>query len=84
MKPTHDPETCRALVERLSEYLDEELPPDLCARIESHLDDCPPCRAFLESLRNTVRWLDTLPSETMPEELRRELSRRLRKLPHAD
>ncbi len=84
MTHTHDPETCRALVERLSEYLDAELSPDLCRQIEGHLEDCPPCREFLESLKRTVRWLDTVKTESMPEELRRELQERLRNLPHSD
>lgn len=45
---------CGSMAERLSEYLDRELDPEACARIDDHLDTCPPCRAFLESLRRTV------------------------------
>lgn len=45
---------CRQVFEKLSEYLDEELPPDLCEQMRGHIDDCPPCVEFVNSLRKTV------------------------------
>ena len=70
---THAPhsEGCRELVERLSEYLDGELDVELCSSVEGHLDDCPPCRAFLKSLRRTVAHIETLPAPGLPDEIRR-------------
>jgi anti-sigma factor (TIGR02949 family) len=56
---------------RLSEYLDGELPEDLCELIEGHMDGCPPCQDFLKSLENTVRLIKTAEAPAMPEELRR-------------
>jgi anti-sigma factor (TIGR02949 family) len=67
---THDEGACREIFERLSEYMDEELPPDLCERIEAHMGDCPPCVAFLESLRRTVRLVESIDAPTLPDELR--------------
>lgn len=64
---------CRDLFARLSEYLDGEMGESLCAETEAHLEDCPPCRDFLESLRRTVALLDRLPAEEVPEEIRREV-----------
>jgi anti-sigma factor RsiW len=64
---------CRELFEKLSEYLDGELDPSLCAEAEAHLEDCPPCKEFLESLRRTVGILGRLPEEKLPEEIRREM-----------
>ena len=71
---------CRELFARLSEYLDGELDEALCSETETHLEDCPPCRDFLESLRRTVALLDRLPAERMPEEIRREVRESLEKL----
>jgi anti-sigma factor (TIGR02949 family) len=73
---------CRELFARLSEYLDGELEEALCTEAEVHLEDCPPCRDFLESLRRTVALLGRLPAEPVPEEIRRavrESAERLRK-----
>jgi RNA polymerase sigma-70 factor (ECF subfamily) len=82
MSHEHGPGTreCREIFERLSEYLDGELSPDLCAQLEGHLGDCPPCVAFLESLRRTVRWTASVDAPALPEEVRdrvREAWRRL-------
>lgn len=64
---------CRQLVDRLSEYIDGELPVDLCARIEEHCKDCRPCEAFIESLRRTVRLIESDEAPRLPDEARAEL-----------
>jgi predicted anti-sigma-YlaC factor YlaD len=46
---------CEAVFALLSEYLDEELNPESCEEIKKHLEGCPPCIEFLESLKRTVR-----------------------------
>jgi anti-sigma factor RsiW len=65
---------------QLSEYIDNELDPGICAGLEEHLDDCPPCRAFLESLRRTVDLTRELPKQKLPEEIRQELVEAYRRL----
>jgi len=45
---------CQQISARLSEYLDGELPAKNCRQLERHLKDCPPCIAYLESLKTTV------------------------------
>ena len=73
----HGSRDCREIFERLSEYLDEELDPELCSKIEGHLGDCEPCVAFLESLRRTIGHVGQARSEALPEELREQLRRAL-------
>ena len=46
---------CRQLFATLSDYLDHELPPDLCDEVERHMEGCRPCETFLESLRETIQ-----------------------------
>lgn len=45
---------CKEVFEKLSEYLDAELPPDLCEKMRGHIEDCPPCVEFVNSLRKTM------------------------------
>ncbi len=47
--------SCKRLFARLSDYLDHEIDPQTCARLESHLDGCAPCKAYLASLEQTIR-----------------------------
>ena len=69
----HEGGSCRELVERLSEYLDGELPAGLCRSVEAHMGDCRPCREFLESLRRTIRWMGESGARELPAEIRQEL-----------
>ena len=65
--------SCREMFARLSEYIDGELDPEICAGIEGHMEGCPPCEAFLASLRRTVELTRDLPAHELPEDLAREL-----------
>lgn len=78
---SHDLERCRELVAQLNDYLDGELPADLCAELERHLADCPDCRVVLDTLGQTVRilhHLDEAPPPALPAELESRLLARLR------
>ena len=65
--------SCEEIFAKLSEYLDGELDPSICATLEDHMGDCPPCERFLESLKNTIGHLRTEPEATMPDGLRDQL-----------
>ncbi len=54
-KPAGRPPACKTLFAALSDYLDHQIDPRLCARLEAHLDGCAPCQAYLASLQETVR-----------------------------
>ena len=45
---------CRQFVEDVTGYLEGTLPPDVVARIDEHLEDCPHCREYLREMRRTI------------------------------
>jgi anti-sigma factor (TIGR02949 family) len=49
---------CREAVERLYEYLDRELTPELRAEVERHLNDCAGCFHHFEFERAFLRFLE--------------------------
>jgi len=57
--------SCKVLFAQLSDYLDEQLDDSLCEKLEEHLDECEPCKMFLNSLEATIVQLRQLPSETL-------------------
>ncbi len=65
--------TCQELVEIVTEYLEEMLPPAERARFEEHLSICSGCRAYLDQMRHTLGILGALPEETIPEQARDDL-----------
>ena len=51
---TREEMTCKEFVDFLMAYLDEELPQGERSTFEGHLVDCPPCKVYLETYRETV------------------------------
>ncbi len=43
--PHEEKSECRSVLDRLYEYIDDEMADDDCATIQAHLDDCAPCLA---------------------------------------
>lgn len=46
--------TCRELVELITNYLEDEMPPDERTRFEQHLGYCESCVIYLSQIRRTV------------------------------
>jgi anti-sigma factor (TIGR02949 family) len=71
MTSDHD---CKNLLHELSEYVDGELDPELCAELERHLAECPNCRIVVNTLKKTVELYHNLESgEDLPVEVRQRL-----------
>ena len=70
--------TCREIVELLSDYLEDSLPPRERARVEAHLATCPDCLAYLEQLQTTIGALGRLRRQDLPQPLRARLLRAFR------
>jgi RNA polymerase sigma-70 factor (ECF subfamily) len=60
---------CKEIFEKLSEYLDRELPPEMCDQIDAHIGGCAPCVQFVESLRKTMDLCRELKEEEKPAPL---------------
>lgn len=75
----HLHKNCQALLGSLSEYIDGELPADLCQEIEKHLEGCDNCRVVLNTTKRTID-LVQLPvdEETVPVDVRERLFLRLK------
>jgi anti-sigma factor RsiW len=79
----HDKSTCLRLAERLSEYVDGELPAELGQEVERHFEGCSRCETFLDSLRRVKSLGSLLPEVEIPaedlERIRKDVRDRLRR-----
>ena len=55
---------CKGIREKLSAFIDNELPPQESSLIENHLRECPECLKEVSSLRQVVDFLDRIPDES--------------------
>ncbi len=66
-------DSCKDIVELLSDYLDGDLPPDRQREFETHMRGCPPCVEFLDSMRETKSLAGSVLCDDIPEPVRRAL-----------
>ncbi len=65
--------TCKELVELVTDYLDEALPPPERARFETHLKGCANCTAYFAQMRQTIRMTGKLTEEALSPMAKDEL-----------
>lgn len=70
--------TCKELVERVTDYLEDALSPDERARLERHLSECDGCHAHLEQMRVALQIAGALPPEKLSEPAEEQLTVLLR------
>ena len=73
----HLHENCQALLGTLSEYIDGELPAELCKEIEKHLAGCDNCRVVLNTTKRTIDRVRVPVDEDVPADVRKRLFKRL-------
>jgi predicted anti-sigma-YlaC factor YlaD len=65
--------TCRQVWREVSNFLEDDLTPELRLRIEKHLSLCTHCRALMDGTRNTVAIVADERALELPDGVRRRL-----------
>lgn len=74
-----NPHNCQNLLATISDFVDGELPADLCSELEKHLAECENCRIVVNTMRKTIELYQECESEKyLPEDARERLYVRLR------
>jgi anti-sigma factor RsiW len=68
-----DEVVCRELVELVTPYLEDVLPPQERAAIDLHLAACDSCRTYVEQMRQTIRAIGHVPREAITSRTREEV-----------
>lgn len=65
--------TCKDAIAIMADYLESALSPELVEKLEEHLRDCAPCRAYLATYRKTKSLAADAGRVEMPEEMKTRL-----------
>lgn len=65
--------TCQEVVELVSDYLDQALPPEEASLFEQHVNFCDGCDWYLDQMRSTVATVGRITERDVPEETREKL-----------
>lgn len=73
--------SCQEMIEVVTNYLDDALPPDEQQRFERHLSYCAGCNTYVAQIRETIRQTGMVPrEESLPPALREEIVAQFRNL----
>ncbi len=75
---------CAEALDRLFEYIDNELPEDELIRIGEHLKSCPPCEAEHKINEKIKRMVHATGGEVAPDDLRGRVLATIREVRHVD
>jgi len=70
--------TCVEVRRELSNYIDDEITPELKARTDEHVATCSGCRAIYDGLRNVLTLVTTTELIELPRGFSARLYKRLR------
>ena len=66
--------SCQEMIEVVTNYLDDALPPDEQQRFERHLSYCAGCNTYVHQIGETIRQTGMVPrGESLPPALREEI-----------
>jgi anti-sigma factor RsiW len=80
VKAQSKPAECRAVLERVSAYLDGELPPPDCRAIERHCAKCDACTRSLEGLCDAIALCRKTSITPLPRSFTRRAHERIEEL----
>ena len=64
---------CEELLKALSDYVDGDIAPNICAEFEKHLSGCDPCQVVVDNIRKTVSLYQGDREYPLPEEFHQRL-----------
>ena len=75
------PLDCLHVFQHISDYIDDEVPADLRARMEAHFKECKHCAAVLDGTRNIVHLLGDERTFDVPSGFSKRLYQKIPKKP---
>ena len=66
---------CRQVVDKISEYIDGELDPELVREMERHMEHCEDCRIVVDTTRKTVEIFCHTDPAPLPADVLERLNR---------
>jgi RNA polymerase sigma-70 factor (ECF subfamily) len=71
--------SCPDILQLYSERLEGDVSPDLCERLQEHVDHCPACQATCDSLKRTLQLCSTVPVGPVPDHIQQAVQHALRR-----
>jgi len=59
--------TCREFLSELNGYLDDDMPPEMRAELQRHMDECPNCWVVVDTTKKTMQVYKGMDPKPVPD-----------------
>jgi anti-sigma factor RsiW len=71
--------TCKEFLEGLNDYLDETLDPELRAKLQRHVTECPNCWVIVDTTKKTIKVYKGMEAHCLPADVHERLMQAIQK-----
>lgn len=69
----------KKIIDELCHYLGQDLDQPMCKELMQHVEECPECRIYLDTIKMTVSlYREAYHSQTIPQEAKEKLLKTLK------
>ena len=69
---------CPNIIDKICVELSDSIDSELCKELKAHLEGCPECRAYVDTLKKTIYLYRQIPDENVPGDFQKELFKKLK------
>jgi anti-sigma factor (TIGR02949 family) len=71
--------TCKEFVDGISDFIDDDIAPDLRERLQKHISECPNCWVVYDTTKKTIQVFKGMEAQPLPEDVRSRLMQAVEK-----
>jgi anti-sigma factor (TIGR02949 family) len=76
--------TCKEFVDGISDFIDDDIAPELRERLQKHISECPNCWVVYDTTKKTIQVFKGMEAQPLPEDVRSRLMQALERRIAAD
>lgn len=76
--------TCKEFVDGISDFIDDDIDPELRERLQKHISECPNCWVVYDTTKKTIQVFKGMDAQPLPEDVRSRLMKAVERRMAAD
>ena len=71
--------TCKEFVDGISDFIDDDIAPDLREKLQKHISECPNCWVVHDTTKKTIQVYKGMEAQPLPEDVHSRLMKAIEK-----
>jgi anti-sigma factor (TIGR02949 family) len=71
--------TCKEFVDGISDFIDDDVAPELREKLQKHISECPNCWVVYNTTKKTIQVYKGMEAQPLPDDVRERLMKAIEK-----